>query len=548
MNKPVLTICFAAALCLAGCRGGNGRADEPLYDSVDVALARSAEYDIAKEHRIESLRRELDKKLKPVLELEVMERMVDEYESYNSDSALQYVNRYLALPQVTADSSRSLRMTIRKADIVSHAGLYKEALEILEQCRPADTDTALLIEYYNAYSGLYQYQSEYTTDSEFGRVNERMRALYNDSLMAVCRPGSFIYLVVKAPQLVRTGHTDKAEAMMLHAIGDYSPGSREYSILSSILAYIYNDKHDHDNYRRYLALSAISDLQGAVKENMAMRALATALFEDGDIERANRYLKQSFADANFYSARMRNAQSSRMLPVIDEAYNTKQTGMQRQLRWQLLTISILAVILIMAIALILRQFKAVKRAQRHTAAANAELSELSDRLRQANAGLAEMNAHLQASNSTKEEYAAMFMEFCSSTISSVKNYQQSLRVLAAQGSKTALVKKLDSAEIIDKTINEFYQKFDEAVLNIYPGFVDKFNSLLRPGEQVQLRPGELLNTELRVYALIRIGIDDSSKIARFLRCSITTVYTYRSKMRRRALRPDTFETEVASIA
>ncbi len=549
MNKQIFPICLLLfLLAVAGCRHGAGSSDEPLYDSVDMALARSHEYDRVKERRIDALRHELGKRPKPTLETELVEELVDEYESYNSDSALHYVNRYLRLPRVAADSSRWLRMTIRKADIASHAGLYKEAMEILENCRPADSDTSLLIEYYNTYCGLYQYQSEYTTDSEFLEENESMRALYNDSLMAICPPESFLYLVVRAPELVREGRAAEAENLLFESLGNYRQGTREYAILSSILAYVYNDIGDHDNYRRYLALSAISDMQGAVKENMAMRALATALFEDGDIERANRYLKQSFADANFFAARMRNAQSSRMLPIIDEAYNTKQADLQRLQRYQLVTISILAVILMLAIAFILRQFKIVKRAQQHTAAANAELSELSQRLREANAGLAEMNSALKIAGATREEYAATFMEFCSSTISSLKNYHRSLRVLAAQGNPAALVKKLESAEIIDKTVNEFYQRFDNAVLDIYPGFVEKFNALLRPECRVQLRPGELLNTELRVFALIRIGIDDSSKIAGFLRCSITTVYTYRSKMRRRALHPDIFEDEVADIS
>jgi len=532
---------------LTGCRDDGGSVAESLCDSVDMALEHSHEYERIKERRIDSLRRELAGTVSADRQVETVGKLVTEYDAYNSDSAIHYVNRYMSLPPVMADSSLMLRMIIRKADIVSHAGLYREALEILAEHRPASADTSMLEEYYSVYSSLYQYQSEYTTDSEFLKENERLREVYNDSLLAVCEPSSYLGMVVRAPRLVRDGNIVQAEEMLLDALGGYCRGTREYSVLTSILAYVYSEAGDSRNHRRYLALSAISDLQGAVKENMALRALATALFEDGDIERANRYLKQSFADANFFAARMRNAQSSRMLPVIDEAYNVKQNEMQRIQRRQIFAISLLAFVLVLAIGLILRQFKAVKQAQKNTAAAYAELSELSDRLREANVGLENMNAGLIASNSAKEESVSIFMEFCSSTISSVKNYQQSLRVLAAQGSMTALVKKLASSEIIDNTLKEFYQKFDEAVLSIYPSFVEKFNRLLRPDEQVQLRQGELLNTELRVYALIRIGIDDSAKIARFLRCSITTVYTYRSKMRKRALNADTFETDVAQI-
>lgn len=280
---------------------------------------------------------------------------------------------------------------------------------------------------------------------------------------------------------------------------------------------------------------------------MAVRELSTVIFEEGDIERANRYLKQSFADANFFAARMRNAQSGRMLPVIDEAYAASQNKMQRELRWQMGAISLLVVILALALILILKQVRAARRAGAKLSQRNEELSGLSEQLREANRALASMNDELKESNTIKEEYAAMFMEYCSSTISTLQQYHQSLRVLAAQSSRTALNKKLESSEMIDTALRDFYSRFDEAILNIYPSFVEKFNSLLKPDCRTVLKSGELLNTELRVFALIRIGITDSAKIAGFLRCSITTVYTYRSKVRRRALRPESFETEVMTI-
>ena len=140
------------------------------------------------------------------------------------------------------------------------------------------------------------------------------------------------------------------------------------------------------------------------------------------------------------------------------------------------------------------------------------------------------------------------MEYCSSAISTLRSYQQSLRILAAQGANRAvLLKKLESSEMADELLRNFYEKFDEAILNIYPSFVEKFNALLIPDYRVVLKSGELLNTELRLFALIRIGINDSTKIAHFLCCSISTVYTYRSKMRKRAIDPDNFENEVKEI-
>lgn len=245
---------------------------------------------------------------------------------------------------------------------------------------------------------------------------------------------------------------------------------------------------------------------------------------------------------------MRYAQSSRMLPVIDKAYNEQQDRLHGILRHQLNIISVLVVIFILAMMLILKQYLSLKKSSRKERAANAELSQLSKQLREANAQLESINHSLTEANHTKEEYAALFMEYCSSTISTLQQYHQSLRVLATQSGKSALMKKLESTEMISSALQDFYSRFDEAILHIYPDFVDKFNALLQPDGKSVLKPGELLNTELRIFALIRIGISDSAKIANFLRCSITTVYTYRSKIRRRAIDPENFEAEIMKIS
>lgn len=226
-----------------------------------------------------------------------------------------------------------------------------------------------------------------------------------------------------------------------------------------------------------------------------------------------------------------------------------QDRLASRLRLQVFATTVLAVVLVIFILLILKQFRSLRRANAEVSAANAELSVISERLRTANAELEERNYELRDFNRTKEQYAGLFMEYCSSAISALQHYQQSLRVLATQGAnRAALMKKLESTEAADRLLKNFYVSFDEAILNIYPRFVDKFNALLQPDERIVLKTGELLNTELRLFALIRIGIDDSAKIAGFLRCSISTVYTYRSKMRRRAINPENFEDDVRNIA
>ena len=406
-------------------------------------------------------------------------------------------------------------------------------------------------QYFANYCSLYQYMVEYNTDFDAGLEHEyeQCRRQYVDSIRNVSDTLSFIYTIYVIPQIEGDGDAAKAISRLRDALGAYPEGSREYSILASILAYVYKVNGDRDDYKEYLTRSAISDLKGAVKENMSFREMATNMYDDGDIDGANIYLKKSIADANFFSARMRNAQSLRILPTVDGAYATRQRQLYQRLEWMVAIISLLSLGLVGTLFYIRRQYTRLKSANAEVARYNEELSRVSEQLRIANTDLEDKNRVLNESNVIKEQYTALFMEYCATAINALQRYHQSLRLMANQGiSKSILLKKLESSEFIDSTIKEFYSRFDEAILKIYPDFPEKVNALLKADEQVKLKPGEILNTELRIQALIRIGISENAKIAEFLRCSITTIYTYRSKLRRRALDPDTFETDILRIS
>lgn len=545
-------IIFLLILILAGCATPDAEPNaalHELYAELDMEIARSHDYEVVKENRIADLRRQLTRTRDAARKTEIINGLITEFDAYNSDSALHYISLNLRRPEILDIPGEHTRLTVKRADVLAHAGLFADALATLDAI-PRDSLTPDILEqYYSTCCATYQYLSEFTNEHDTALGHERRRALYVDSLRAVTDTASFNHVVFVMIELARNGDADTAAAVLKSCLDEYRPGTRDYSIMASNLAYIYKLSGSTDDYKRYLVLSAISDVKGAVKENMSFREVATVMFEEGDVERANRYLKKSIADANFYSAMMRNAQSSKILPVIDDAYTQLQDRLASRLRLQVFATTVLAVVLVIFILLILKQFRSLRRANTEVSAANAELSVISERLRTANAELEERNYELRDFNRTKEQYAGLFMEYCSSAISALQHYQQSLRVLATQGAnRAALMKKLESTEAADRLLKNFYVSFDEAILNIYPRFVDKFNALLQPDERIVLKTGELLNTELRLFALIRIGIDDSAKIAGFLRCSISTVYTYRSKMRRRAINPENFEDDVRNIA
>lgn len=562
-----------------------------LYTELDREIAQSNIYDKEKEQRVIQLRRRYNLSHDQKERTQIINSLIEEFNAYNADSALYYINCNLRRPDVLSTPGEYTRLNIKRADVLAHAGFFPEALATMRRI-PTDSLAPSLREiYYSTYCAIFQFLSEYTDNHETAFDHEKRCALYIDSLSQVIEPKSFNHLVYVMTDKAKKGDMETAISVLSESIDKYIPGTREYSILASTLAYMYKLSGMDDEYKRYITLSAISDVKGAVKENMSFRALATVMFEDGDVERANRYLKKSIADANFYSALMRNVQSSKMLPVIDDAYSSMQQQMNNRLRNMLYLSSILSIALVIAIIMIWKQYKILHQANTEVRNANKELNAMSDKLKETNqelqiknnelSGLSEelktkninlaekndelsnvsaklqlaneelevKNLKLQDLNRTTKQYAGLFMEYCSSAISAFQHYQRSLQVKTVHGgNRTELLKKIESTEVTDRLLSNFYAKFDEAILNIFPAFIDKFNALLKPEEQIILRPGELLNTELRLFALIRIGIDDSSKIAEFLRCSIATIYTYRSKMRKKALNPDDFENEVRNMA
>lgn len=538
-----------AALCSAACGRGGGQEEhlDDLYRQVDLEISRADRYMDEKETRVGSLRERLQTAPAGAERMRLYDNIIAEYESYISDSALYYTNEAVNAAAVAGDMREYNRLRIKRADIASHAGLFTEAHEMLASICRAELDTALLGNYYAAYSNLYQYESEYLSEGEYSDRSSQQRNQYIDSLLSVSHPESFEYLSNWASLEISRGNCKAVEKRLMDDVKKYTSGMRQYSILMSILAYMHQTLGHEEQQRIYLAKTVVSDIRGAIKENMAIRELATQVFEDGDIDRANRYLKASFKDANFFSARMRNAQSSRMLPVIDRAYDERQKQLQTR-QWILIgVISALFMVLVFSFLSILKQKKRVEEANLNVGKSNEELQAMSGRLKEVNAALEKSNRELKRSNETTAEYAGLFMEFSSLNIASLEKYHLALRNLAVQGNVKGILKKLDSGDIATDTLRMFYAKFDEAILNIYPSFVEKVNALLCADGQVVLKGSEKLNTELRILALIRIGITDSEQISQFLRCSISTIYTYRSKLKRRSLRPDDFEREVASI-
>ena len=297
---------------------------------------------------------------------------------------------------------------------------------------------------------------------------------------------------------------------------------------------IYKYLGDKIREKQNLCLSAISDIRSAIKDHASLWMLAQLLYENGDMERAYQYMRFSWNATKFYNARLRSWQSADVLSLIDKTYQAMIEKQNDRLQQYLVLITALLVLLIGALGYIYRQMKKLAVARNHLQTANHQLNQLNEELQQMNACLTSTNAELSESNQIKEEYIARFIKLCSTYINRLDAYRRMVNKKVSAGQIAELLKITRSQDALDEELEELYANFDTAFLHLFPDFVKKFNALLQDNEQIILKKDELLNTELRIFALIRLGIEDSSQIAEFLRYSVNTIYNYRAKVKNKA--------------
>lgn len=520
--------------CLFFCSYVNAQNLDSLLLVLDKTIEQQEIYDGQKEKRISELKNQLIATSQLADDLyRIQKALYQEYEAYICDSALHYSDLMLSLSEGNKNVFWINEAKLQQSRMFAGSGRYYESIEVLQTIKKETLTMQQLETYYINYADTYVYWAEYNNQENSSEYSEIKRA-YQDSALAILPSDSYGYVALKGRMYIESGQFDEAKSILDSYASQIRKDTHEYAIYTSVLAYLYERTNDIELQKKYLALSAITDAKQSVKENLSLRHLAVLLLDSGDIERANRYIKKSVEDANFYNARLRNIQISKILPIIDEAYQKDKEEQQRKLKMLLAAVSILSLALLFAIIYVVRQMQKLKKTRRELSSVNKSLSDL--------------NTSLSESNHIKEEYIGRFLSLCSTYIDKLENYRRSLNKKASAGKYDELVSMLKSSEIVENELKDFYQNFDTAFLNIFPDFVVQFNELLTPEDRIILKQTDSLNTELRVFALIRLGITDSTKIANFLRYSVTTIYNYRSKYRNKSVAGrDLFEDLVMKI-
>lgn len=481
-------------------------------------------------------------RLTPEQQLEMNNRLYDEYMAFNFDSAHHYIKQNLDILQSLNDANLRAGSLVRMAHILAVSGLFEKAGTMLDEIPLSQLDTEKKVAYYNQKAELFLYRSEMALYSPYFKEYIDSAQFYRQLILQIAPKESFEYITNLASYTSEKGNDDQAINIFEKYLPSIKQGDRKYSIVTSTLAYFYSRKQQSDMQEKYLLLSAISDLRGTILENNSFRELSSVLMERGDYSKAYFYLSQASDDAQLFGSRLRSVQAARLSPLITKAYDEERTQAQHRTYILLIIISLIALLLIGSVIYTLSLMRKRRLTNEKISLMNAELSQHNEEIRV-------MNAQMKEANRIKDEYIGRFLELCSNLIHRGEERLKKMNRLARERKLEELYAELKSNAPINGGIRMFHQNFDTAFLNIYPNFVSEVNNLMTDGNGFDV--GEDVNkltTELRVLALIRLGIQDNQKIADILRSSITTIYTYRSKLKSRARNKDTFEDDIRRIA
>jgi hypothetical protein len=503
---------------------------DTILDNLTIALKNKQQYVALKEERILNFKKIKSDDLTKVQEYNYNKTLYKEYQKFNSDSAIFYVKKNLEIATILQDKDLLDLANLQLASLFSSTGKYRESESILKSINKKKLPKYLLPNYYVVYREFFEH---YAANSDHLKYLEIIRK-YRDSLLIVLDPKSLDFKINKIQQQIYNKKLDVSEKQLANLLKNIKDNTPQYAMITYLLGSISEKKQHLELRKKYYALSATSDIKNANKDNASLQELALVFYEIGDVDMAYKLTQSAIEDAFYCNIQFRTLLMSELYSIINTVYLEKEAKRKTELQLYLLCISLLSVFLIIAIIYVYKQMKKVSKIRGELYRTSQKLSKLNKNITKTNNQLQERNAQLSESNVIKEEYIAHFFSLCSAYINKLENYRILLNKKAVAKQFDEIYKMLKSTTLVDNELEELYKNFDVIFLNLYPTFVKDFNDLLIKEDQVQLKQGELLNTELRIFALIRLGITDSVKIAAFLRYSLSTIYNYRTKARNKA--------------
>lgn len=532
---------FALVSVLSGCCSEKDRQIRDTLKELDDVISRQEEIESAKDSYIELIKGRYSEAMSPDEKYTILDELYNEYYNYNIDSAIFYARTKLDIAFDAAEQDLVDDAILDIADRYVMSGMYLAAHDIISEISADRLDVLLVPRYYHIWHSLYTGLEDGCDDPVQKTEYRKLKQQYREQLFSLLGKDDISRLYVMADIYVDEGRADELLDTLNAKFNEDIP-IHDKAVLSYIYANI-SDSYGHDDDATlYFAKSAIFDLMTPVHEYKSLYELASKLYDAGDIKRAYRYISRSINDAITANALINIQSINRSLPIISRSYHTQMLHNRRQLSVLSGILGIMAVLLIGAVIVTLKEQRKARQAGKRT-------SEINEELKAINRKMEEYILLLKESNNIKEIYIGRYIDLCSEYIGRMERYRSMLNRTARTEGFEAVRNALKSSEFIDKELNEFYEQFDATFLQLFPDFIKDLNALLQPDKRIELKARDgIMTTELRIFALIRLGITDSVKIAEFLRRSVSTVYNYRVKMRNAALNSrEDFEKQIMGI-
>ena len=538
--------CIAAIPCLS-----QGESITELYRQLDQAIETSPKYILQKENRIKRLKLDIKRHTNGNILQETYRKLYEEYKAYKSDPAVHYLQQCIKLSEQQHMSSEATNYRCLLAFQYSTSGAFAEALTILHGINPLFLDTQIKGNYYKAYYHVYGELgfSNIHIDPELSQSYFHLQDAYRDSLFSILDCHSEDYLMRKETLLSNQGKLSEALRINDQRLKLCQEGTHEYGIVAYYRYLLYRSMKDERMMKRWLIKSAICDVRNAINDQAALWILADILSHEGDVNHAYKYINFSWNASKNFSTKIRSWQISPILGTIDHNYQLKLKQANQRLTIAIVAVSIMALLLTLLALYVNKQRNLVTIARNELNKFNEKLEKLNKRLSIANKNLKHTNEELYAvnkkleaaneklneSNSVKEEYIGQFLGACSHYVDKLDKYRLKVNKMVKNHQYQELYNLSKSTELKERDLEELYSNFDKVFLHLFPNFVNDLNNLLKEEYKIHLADPHKFSAKVRVFALIRLGIDDSTKIAEFLHYAVNTIYNYRAKLRNGAI-------------
>ncbi len=536
---------------------------DSLYRVLDVAIDSSSIYKKQKQDAINILEKQYAAVRNDQDKYQFALSLYHEYVAFVNDSALNYIQVCMECAERMGRKDLQTQSELALAYQLADTGFYPEAEIHFKAISKDQLTNDMVITYLKGMNHLYGEMGYYSHDKKLRDQFFSRSAAFRDSLLHILPEDSYGYNALRSVELNNQGNTDEALKCSDKWMKLAKPGSRDYATMSFYRSEIFRNMGDAEMERYWLIMSALTDIRQAIMDQAALWSLANSLMnEEGNLDRAYKYMDFSWECISYFSTHMRSWLVTPILTRINDKYKQNLHQAYTNLIWTTVAISLLLIgllVLLLYVSKKRRQLAVIRNELKNAndelgqlnyqlSAKNHDLSEANQRLSDINEQLRQAIIHLNDSNRVKDEYIGKFLSVCSEYIDKLDNYRIKVNRKLKAGQQADVLRMTSSEQLREDELAELFDHFDDIFLRLFPTFIDDFNALLRPGEEIVPTEKNHLNTDLRIFALIRLGIEESSKIAEFLRYSPNSIYAYRTRIRNKAVgNRDEFEKLVKEI-